>query len=150
RGEQPFFSYPRILGHELGVEVVGLAPDAKSTLALGDRCAVEPYLDCGTCIACRRGSPNACTSLQVLGVHIDGGMREYLAVPTVKLLRSAALSFDQLALVETLGIGAHAVSRARVVADEWALVIGAGPIGLAVMQFARLAGARVIALDLDA
>jgi len=150
RGEQPFFSYPRILGHELGVEVVALAPDAKSDLAPGDRCAVEPYLDCGTCIACRRGSPNACTSLRVLGVHIDGGMREYIAVPATKLHRSAALSFDQLALVETLGIGAHAVSRARIAAGEWALVIGAGPIGLTVMQFARLAGARVIALDLDA
>jgi 2-desacetyl-2-hydroxyethyl bacteriochlorophyllide A dehydrogenase len=106
-------------------------------------------MDCGTCIACRRGNPNACTSLRVLGVHIDGGMRQYITVPALKLHRSAALSFDQLALVETLGIGAHAVRRAQVAADEWVLVIGAGPIGLTVMQFARLAGARVIALDLD-
>src|SRR5262245_17969764 len=141
RGEQPFFSYPRILGHELGVEVLSLAPDVKSDLAPGDRCAVEPYMDCGTCIACRRGSTNACTSLRVLGVHIDGGMREYIAVPSAKLHSSAALSFDQLALVETLGIGAHAVGRARIAVGAWALVIGVGPIGLTVMQFARLAGA---------
>jgi 2-desacetyl-2-hydroxyethyl bacteriochlorophyllide A dehydrogenase len=149
RGEQPFFSYPRILGHELGVEVVALAPDVALDLAPGDRCAVEPYLDCGACVACRAGKINCCVRLQVLGVHTDGGMREQIVVPAAKLHRSAALSFEQLALVETLGIGAHAVGRARVRAGEWALVIGAGPIGLTVMQFARLAGARVIALDLE-
>jgi 2-desacetyl-2-hydroxyethyl bacteriochlorophyllide A dehydrogenase len=149
RGEQPFFTYPRILGHELGVEVVALAPDVALELAPGDRCAVEPYLNCGACIACRAGKINCCVQLQVLGVHIDGGMREQIVVPAAKLHRSAALSFEQLALVETLGIGAHAVGRAQIRSDEWALVIGAGPIGLTVMQFARLAGARVIALDLD-
>src|SRR5262245_26697135 len=122
RGEQPFFSYPRILGHELGVEVLALAPDVRGDLVPGDRCAVEPYLECGTCIACRRGSTNACTSLRVLGVHTDGGMRECIVVPATKLHRSAALSLDQLALVETLGIGAHAVRRAQIAANEWALV----------------------------
>src|SRR5262245_16243924 len=149
RGVQPFFSYPRILGHELGVEVVALAPDVAGELAPGDRCAVEPYLNCGACVACRAGKFNCCVHLQVLGVHTDGGMRERIVVPAAKLHRSAALSFEQLALVETLGIGAHAVGRAQIQAGEWALVIGAGPIGLTVMQFARLAGARVIALDLD-
>jgi threonine dehydrogenase-like Zn-dependent dehydrogenase len=87
--------------------------------------------------------------LQVLGVHTDGGMREQIVVPAAKLHRSATLSFEQLALVETLGIGAHAVGRAQARAGEWALVIGAGPIGLTVMQFALLEGARVIALDLE-
>jgi 2-desacetyl-2-hydroxyethyl bacteriochlorophyllide A dehydrogenase len=147
-GRQPFFSYPRILGHELGVEVVALGHGAVG-LGVGDRCAVEPYLNCGTCIACRRGRPNCCVSLQVLGVHIDGGMREYISVPATKLHLSARLSFEQLALVETLGIGAHAVQRAELAAGESVLVIGAGPIGLAVMQFAHLAGARVIALDIS-
>jgi 2-desacetyl-2-hydroxyethyl bacteriochlorophyllide A dehydrogenase len=150
RGEQPFFTYPRILGHELGVEVVALAPDVAGVLAIGDRCAVEPYLNCGTCVACRRGKTNCCVSLQVLGVHTDGGMREYIVVPAARLHRSATLALEQLALVETLGIGAHAVARACIEEDEYALVIGAGPIGLTVMQFASLAGARVIALDLDA
>jgi 2-desacetyl-2-hydroxyethyl bacteriochlorophyllide A dehydrogenase len=149
RGEQPFFSYPRILGHELGVEVLALAPDVTAALAPGDRCAVEPYLNCGSCVACRAGKTNCCIKLQVLGVHTDGGMRERIVVPATKLHCSAALSFEQLALVETLGIGAHAVGRAQIQAGEWALVIGAGPIGLTVMQFALLAGARVIALDLD-
>lgn len=148
RGKQPFFSYPRILGHELGVEVVEVAANNRG-LAPGDRCAVEPYLNCGKCIACRRGKPNCCVELKVLGVHADGGMREAIVVPIEKLHRSQTLSLEQLALVETLGIGAHAVSRAAPAAGEWALVIGAGPIGLSVMQFAVEAGARVIVMDIN-
>lgn len=147
-GRQPFFTYPRILGHELGVEVLALG-NGVDAVAVGDRCSVEPYLNCGVCIACRRGKPNCCAQLQVLGVHTDGGMREHLLVPARKLHRSALLSFDQLALVETLGIGCHAVDRARIEPGEFALVIGAGPIGLAVMQFAVEAGARVIVLDIN-
>jgi 2-desacetyl-2-hydroxyethyl bacteriochlorophyllide A dehydrogenase len=147
RGRQPFFSYPRTLGHELGVEVVEVGPGVE--IQVGERCAVEPYLNCESCIACRRGKPNCCVSLQVLGVHADGGMTEFLIVPARKLHPSRALSFDQLALVETLGIGAHAVARGAAERGEWALVIGAGPIGLGVMQFALQAGAHVVAMDLD-
>lgn len=148
RGDQPFFEYPRILGHELGVEIVALGPGAEDLgLSIGDRCAVEPYLNCGACGACRRGRPNCCARLRVLGVHIDGGMQERLAVPAAKLHRSETLSAEQLALVEMLSIGAHAVRRARVERGEHVLVIGAGPIGLSVMSFARLAGADVIAMD---
>jgi 2-desacetyl-2-hydroxyethyl bacteriochlorophyllide A dehydrogenase len=148
RGDQPFFEYPRVLGHELGVEIVALGQGAEASgLSTGDRCAVEPYLNCGTCGACRRGRANCCARLRVIGVHIDGGMRELLAVPAAKLHRSETLSSEQLALVEMLSIGAHAVRRARVEQGEDALVIGAGPIGLSVMSFARLAGADVIAMD---
>lgn len=150
RGRQPFFSYPRVLGHELGVEVVTLADDVPADrLAVGDRCAVEPYLNCGHCIACTRGKPNCCVSLQVLGVHTDGGMRAYVTVPAHKLHRSNALTLDQLALVETLGIGAHAVARTRIEADDNVLVIGAGPIGLGAMQFAKATGATVTAMDIS-
>ncbi len=149
RGRQPFFTYPRILGHELGVEVLAIG-DNPQGLKVGDKCAVEPYLNCGTCIACRRGRTNCCASLKVLGVHTDGGMREIICVPVNKLHRSEKLSLEQLALVETLGIGAHAVQRAQIEAGEYALVIGAGPIGLGVMQFAQAAGANVIALDVNA
>jgi len=149
RGKQPFFTYPRILGHELGVEIVALGSPS-DTLRVGDNCAVEPYLNCGECIACRQGKTNCCARLKVLGVHIDGGMRSLVRVPMAKLHRSEILSLEQLALVETLGIGAHAVDRAQIEPGEFALVIGSGPIGLSVIQFAQAAGARVIALDTNA
>ena len=144
-GRQPFFQYPRVLGHELGVEVID-APEGAG-VNVGDRCAVEPYSSCGTCHSCRRGKPNCCEKLQVLGVHTDGGMGELLAVPVEKLFPSKALALDQLALVETLGIGQHAVERAAVQLGEAVLVVGAGPIGSAVVQFARAAGAQVTVLE---
>lgn len=146
RGHQPFFSYPRVLGHELAV-VVDAVGAGVTNVVPGDACAVEPYLNCGTCGACRRGRTNCCERLQVLGVHVDGGMRERLVVPAGKLHGSRRLSLDALALVETLGIGAHAVRRAGPEAGEWALVAGAGPIGLGVAIFAHAAGARVVVSD---
>ena len=148
KGNQPFFTYPRVVGHELGVEIIAVGPNDKG-LAVGDRCAVEPYLNCGRCIACRRGKTNCCVSLQVLGVHADGGMRERMTVPVAKLHRSRTLSLDQLALVEMLTIGAHAVRRAQLEPGENVLVIGAGPIGLATATFAQLLGARVTVLEIS-
>jgi 2-desacetyl-2-hydroxyethyl bacteriochlorophyllide A dehydrogenase len=145
-GRQPFFSYPRVLGHELGVEVERVN-NSVSDLKPGDRCVVEPYLNCGRCIACRRGMSNCCTDLKVLGVHIDGGMSERIVVPTSKLHRSSKLSFDQLALVETLSIGCHAVARADVQKEDTVLVVGAGPIGLAATQFAQAVGVNPIVAD---
>lgn len=147
-GDQPFFTYPRILGHELGVEVVAVAPQEQE-ITVGTRCAVEPYFNCGHCSPCRRGKPNCCVNLTVFGVHIDGGMREYAIIPTKRLHPSPTLSCEQLALVEPLAIGAHAVSRAQLSDRERVLVIGAGPIGLAVTQFALLAGADVIVMDIS-
>jgi threonine dehydrogenase-like Zn-dependent dehydrogenase len=166
RGRQPFVTYPRILGHELGVEViaVGAAVNADRTrstdtpkhahaqthdLAPGDRCAVEPYLNCGVCHACRAGRTNCCVSLRVLGVHCDGGLQEWIELPIAKLHRSRSLSFDELALVEPLSIGAHAVRRAQVQSGELVLVIGSGPIGYATMAAACAAGARVWAMDVS-
>jgi 2-desacetyl-2-hydroxyethyl bacteriochlorophyllide A dehydrogenase len=148
RGRQPFFTYPRILGHELGV-VVEQVNDPASDLKPGDKCSVEPYMNCGKCIACRRGKSNCCANLQVIGVHIDGGMRERIVLPANKLHKSAKLTLEQLALVETLGIGCHAVDRAGVEKGEWALVIGAGPIGLSIIPFAKAAGAKVIVADVS-
>ncbi|MGB8354008.1 MAG: zinc-binding alcohol dehydrogenase family protein [Chthoniobacteraceae bacterium] len=147
-GKQPFFTYPRILGHELGVEVIAVG-EGVTNVKVGDRCSVEPYMNCGTCIACRNGKTNCCTTLKVLGVHADGGMREQIIVPARKLHVSNKLTFEQLALVETLGIGCHAVERAQLQPGEFVLVIGAGPIGLAVMQFAIEKGANVIVLDIN-
>lgn len=150
RGKQPFFSYPRILGHELGVEVVAVGEtDGDPGIAPGDRCAVEPYLNCGECSACRRGKTNCCARLEVLGVHTDGGMRELITVPINKLHKSETLPLEHLAIVETLCIGAHAVRRAAPEANENVLVIGAGPIGLTVIQFAQLTGAKVTVMEVS-
>ena len=148
RGRQPFLSYPRILGHELGVQIMEIDANDQD-LHTGDICAIEPYLNCGRCISCRRGKTNCCTTLQTLGVHTDGGMREFIAIPVNKLHKSDLLSLDQLALVETLGIGAHAVDRANFNPGEFILVIGAGPIGLTVTQFAKIAGGRIIVMDIN-
>ena len=147
-GKMPFYSYPRIPGHELGVEVMEVGEGVTNVKA-GDRCSVEPYLNCQECFACRRGNTNCCESLQVLGVHTDGGLRPSFMVPARKLHRSEKLTLEQLALVETLGIGCHAVFRCDPQPKENVLVIGAGPIGLSVIEFLKLAGARIIVLDLS-
>ena len=146
-GTQPYFSYPRILGHELAGELVEFdnAPDFK----IGETVSFIPYLNCGNCIACRTDKPNCCVNLKVCGVHLDGGMVEYLSVPSSSLLHGDGLDFDELALVEPLAIGAHGIRRAGVLKEEFVLVIGAGPIGLGTMEFARMEGSKLIALDVN-
>ena len=147
-GKMPFYSYPRIPGHELGVQVLEVGQGV-TKVAPGDKCSVEPYMNCGHCIACRKGASNCCANLKVLGVMTDGGLRDRFIVPAHKLHRSTRLSFDQLALVETLAIGCHAVDRPALAAGENCLVIGAGPIGLSAIVFAKIAGAKVIVLDVN-
>ncbi|MCF2520510.1 zinc-binding alcohol dehydrogenase family protein [Dyadobacter sp. CY351] len=146
-GTQPFFNYPRILGHELAGEIV--ETDGAPGFSVGEAVTFIPYFNCGKCIACRNNKPNCCTSIRVSGVHIDGGMSEYLSVPSYSLVHGNGLSFDELALVEMLSIGAHGIRRANVEPNETVLVVGAGPIGLGTMEFARIAGANVIALDIN-
>lgn len=148
-GKMPFFSYPRIPGHELGVEVLAVA-DGVVNVVPGDRCAVEPYINCQKCHACLRGHTNCCLHHQTLGVHCDGGLRPRFVVPARKLHISRKLAFDQLALVETLAIGCHAVARSGLKGDESCLILGAGPIGLSALEFAKLTGARVIVADVNA
>lgn len=146
RGRHPFVKCPRVLGHELGVRIEEIG-DTTRGLRAGDQCAVEPYLNCGHCIACRSNRINCCVDLEVIGIHRDGGMCERLLVPANKLHKSDALTVDQLALIETLGIGAHGVNLAHLSPGENVLVIGAGPIGLGVIQFAQAAGANVIVME---
>ncbi len=148
KGEQPFFAYPRILGHEVSVEVLAVGPDVDGVTA-GSHGALRPYFADGTCPACRHGTPNCCLNINVFGVHSDGGMREMAIVPASYVHCATTLSFEQLALVEPLAIGAHAVTRAHLAAGERTLVIGAGPIGLAITQFAMLAEAQVIIMDIS-
>lgn len=140
-GTQPFFSYPRVLGHELAVEVLeaGDGVDLKP----GDRCAVNPYMTCGVCAACTRGRTNCCAKMCVIGVHTDGGMCDSIVLPAKQLYKVEKLSPEMIPLVETLGVGIHAVGRAAVAPGERAIVIGAGPIGLSVIEFLRVAGADI-------
>lgn len=147
-GKMPFYSYPRIPGHELGVEVVAVG-EGVGNVAVGDHCSVEPYINCQKCIACRTGHNNCCVNHQTLGVHCDGGLRPFFTVPARKLHVSRKLSMDQLALVETLAIGCHAVDRGAPGASETVLVIGAGPIGLSAVEFAKVSGARTIVMDMN-
>ena len=147
-GKHPFLEYPRIMGHELAVEVIE-APRG-SRLSAGEVCVVNPYLSCGHCIACRAGKPNCCVSISVLGVHRDGGMVGRMSLPEKNLVAAPGLTADQCATVEFLAIGAHAVRRGAVADGDKVLVVGAGPIGFGVALFARLSGAEVAVLDTDA
>lgn len=146
-GTQPYFSYPRILGHELAGEVIEIGDQEE--ILIGDLVTVIPYFNCGTCVACRNGKPNCCQKISVFGVHEDGGMQEYVSLPISSLVKKAGVSLEQLALAEPFAIGAHGVRRAGVKAGQVVLVIGAGPIGLGVMEFAKIAGAKVIAMDIN-
>ena len=145
-GKQPFFSYPRVLGHELAVEVV--KPLSKRFKA-GDLCTVEAYYPCGTCPACNNERPNCCTSLQVLGIHTDGGHCEYMLIPEERLHIGNGLSADELALVEPLVIGAHAAERGTLREGESVLILGAGTIGIATALFAKAEGADVVIADIN-
>jgi 2-desacetyl-2-hydroxyethyl bacteriochlorophyllide A dehydrogenase len=146
-GTQPYFEYPRVLGHELACEIADIK--ANNDFKIGDRVTFIPYFNCGECIACRNGLTNCCVNMKVFGVHIDGGMSEYISGPIDKLLQGDNMNFDELALVEPLAIGAHGIRRAAVKSNEFVLVVGAGPIGLGLIEFARIAGANVIAMDMN-
>ena len=145
-GTQPFFEYPRILGHELAAEYIeGEVEGFKK----GDRVTFIPYFHCGECIACTNGLTNCCANIKVFGVHIDGGMAEYITIPEQYLLHGQGLDYDQLTLVEPLAIAAHGVRRAAVQAKDTVLVMGVGPIGIGLINFAKIAGAKVIAMDIN-
>ncbi len=147
-GNQPFFSYPRVLGHELGLEVLEVGADV-TNVKKGDKCSLEPYFNLQEGQAVRNGKPNCGEHISVFGVHADGGMQELVKVPARYLHASGKLSYDQLALVETLAIGYHAVKRAETKNEDKVLVIGAGPIGLATMQFTKVKGAQTIVMDVN-
>jgi 2-desacetyl-2-hydroxyethyl bacteriochlorophyllide A dehydrogenase len=145
RGTQPFLSYPRVMGHELAGEVVEAPPG--SALKKDDPVFVMPYLSCGRCAPCRKGLTNCCQNIQVLGVHRDGALAEYLAVPQRFVCKAEGITLDDAAMIEFLAIGAHAVRRAAIQPGERALVVGAGPIGMAAALFARADGAQVCVVD---
>ena len=147
-GNQPYFDYPRVIGHELGGEVVE-APSG-STLRAGQVVAIEPYLYCGSCRACRAGRTNCCRRLQVLGVHRDGGACDYIVVPERNVVPADGLGVAEAAMVEFLAIGAHGIRRSGAGPRSRVLVVGAGPIGISGAIFAKARGAEVSVLDVNA
>ena len=145
KGNQPFFSYPRILGHEISAEVAEDVGDFKA----GESVVPVPYLHCGQCKTCKEGKTNCCPNIQTMGVHVDGGMRELMPVPARNVIRADGLKHEQIATVECLAIGAHAVRRSSLREGEWVAVAGTGPIGIGILHFAQIAGAKTIALDVN-
>lgn len=148
RGKQPYFTYPRVLGHELAGEIVQIG-DNDFGLYEGDEVSIIPYFHCGLCQACLQGKTNCCNKMEVFGVHFDGGMKERVAVPINHLIKTNDLSLDQAVLLEPLAIGAHAIARSGLQAGQTALVIGAGPIGLGIMALIHSMGAQAIAMDVN-
>jgi threonine dehydrogenase-like Zn-dependent dehydrogenase len=146
-GKNPLVTYPRVIGHEIAGIIE--SADGVSSVREGTAVAISPYKNCGTCVACLRGRPNACRNNQTLGVQREGALAELVAVPAERLYTSARLDVDHLALVEPFSIGMHAVRRGRVSADDVVLVIGCGGVGAGAVAAAASRGARVLAIDLD-
>ncbi|WP_246072545.1 alcohol dehydrogenase catalytic domain-containing protein [Catenovulum sediminis] len=134
-GNQPYFNYPRVLGHELSGTVV--EGDENCDLKLGQSVYIIPYISCSECYACRIGKPNCCSNIEVIGVHRDGGMCEYISVPESAVVATDGLAFHEMALIECFAIGAHAVKRARVSSADTVLVLGQGQSELALFSLLR-------------
>jgi 2-desacetyl-2-hydroxyethyl bacteriochlorophyllide A dehydrogenase len=146
-GKHPFLEYPRIMGHEFSGSIAAVGDGV--AMKVGARVLINPYVACGHCIACRKQKPNCCVAIKVLGVHVDGAMCEAIDVPSRNIIPAAGLSTRDAAMVEFLAIGAHAVRRSQAQRGARALVVGAGPIGLGLAIFARIAGLNVTLLDLS-
>jgi 2-desacetyl-2-hydroxyethyl bacteriochlorophyllide A dehydrogenase len=148
KGNQAFFSYPRVLGHELAAEILEVGANDDG-LRQGDKVVVVPYLNCEKCVACKSGKSNCCENLQVFGVHTDGGMQEIISLPTRLLIPANELSFEEIVIAEPLSIGAHALRRAQVKKGQTVVVIGCGPIGMGIVQLAKYLEAKVIVVDIN-
>ncbi|MGD1038022.1 MAG: zinc-binding alcohol dehydrogenase family protein [Roseiarcus sp.] len=144
-GTQPYLDYPRVIGHELSGEIEAIGP--ASRFRIGQRVAVLPYISCGACVACRRGKPNCCQKMNVVGVHSDGGMADWLCVPEDNLVDAEGVGLDEAAMAEFLAVGAHGVRRGEVAAGQRVVIVGAGPIGVACAISAKARGADVTMLD---
>src|SRR5690606_22051207 len=149
KGLFPLQEYPNILGHEVGATIAAVGADVPKDIKIGTKVTVYPYLACGTCVACRKGRPNACRSNKTMGVRRPGAMTKYIAVPWQDIFPSEKLSLQELALAEPLTVGFHAAARGRVAPEDSVAIIGCGIVGLGAVASAVNRGASVIAIDLD-
>lgn len=148
-GKNPLVQYPRIPGHEISAVVEAIGADVPANFSIGQHVTVVPYTNCGQCTSCKQKRFNACRYNQTLGVQRDGAMAEYIAVPWQKVLADAALSEIELALVEPMTVGFHAVDNGKVSDLDTVLVFGCGMIGSGAIVRAKLRGALVVAVDID-
>jgi threonine dehydrogenase-like Zn-dependent dehydrogenase len=149
KGLFPLQEYPNILGHEVGAVIEELGEDVPSHLRIGSLVTLYPYLACGTCVACRKGRPNACKTNKTMGVRRPGAMTRFVCAPWQDLFVSDQLSVRELALAEPLTVGFHAVARGRVDSQDIVAVLGCGIVGLGAVAAAVNRHATVIAIDLD-
>jgi threonine dehydrogenase-like Zn-dependent dehydrogenase len=149
KGLFPLQEYPNILGHEVGAVIEELGEDVPSHLRIGSKATLYPYLACGTCVACRKGRPNACKTNKTMGVRRPGAMTRFVCAPWQDLFVSDQLSVRELALAEPLTVGFHAVARGRVDSQDIVAVLGCGIVGLGAVAAAVNRHATVIAIDLD-
>ncbi len=148
-GKNPMVQYPRVPGHEISAMIEAIGEEVPDNFRIGQAVTVVPYTNCGQCSSCRKGRFNACRYNQTLGVQRDGAMQEYIAVPWQKLIVDEALSAKELAMVEPLTVGFHAIDRGRVTDIDTVMVFGCGMIGSGAIIRAALRGATVIAVDID-
>lgn len=148
KGVNPLISYPRIIGHEIAGEIVELG-ETESDLKVGDRVILDPYRFCGKCYPCMIGRTNCCENLKVIGVHIDGGMQEFINYPVNMLIPvSDSIAWEHVPIAEPLTIALHAIHRTRVQKGEHIAIIGAGAIGLLIAMCAMSYGAIPVMLDM--
>lgn len=148
KGRQPFFTYPRILGHEIAAEIAALGKGVTG-LSVGDLCTVLPYRNTVADQAVQRGKINCGSGLAYMGVHEDGAMQEYFIRDAKNVFVTNGLSPEQTAMIEPLAIGSHAIERAGIKPNDIVLVVGAGPIGLTVVTMGMLKGASFIVVDIN-
>ncbi len=149
RGTNSLVSYPRVIGHELAGIIESIPEDNPKGFKVGDKVIVDPYLYCGDCYPCSIGRTNCCTSLKVLGVHVDGGMAEYFCHPANMLVKMPDdMSWTDAAMAEPLTISLHGIHRGGLKAGEYCAIIGAGPIGLLAAMIAQAYDAHAILIDL--
>jgi L-gulonate 5-dehydrogenase len=148
KGSHPYRVYPRVQGHEAAGRIVAFGGDETNGLAVGDLVAIEPLLACGACYPCRIGRSNCCTSLRVLGAHVDGTFREAAVLPVGLLHPAGDLDADLAALCEPVSIAVQAVARGDIGPADRVVVFGAGPIGASICLAAADRGARVLCVDL--
>lgn len=147
-GKNPYVTYPRIGCHEIAGVVEALGPGTEGPPP-GTRVVVDPFIGCGTCYPCRVGKRNCCANLTIVGVHREGGFADLVVAPVANLNPvPEGLSDFEAAFAEPVAIGVQGCRRGGVGAEDTVLVLGAGPIGLALVEVARSRGATVYATDL--